>query len=355
MKYLRCGALIALVVVSCTATRSVSADDPRPDDPQPWTDPDATGNDSRFHFAIVSDRTGGHRHGVFADAIRKLNLLAPDFVVSVGDLVEGNTDDEAEIDRMWDEFEAIVAPLSMPFYYVAGNHGLTNDVMERIWTQRFGRAYYHFTYRNALFMCLNTEEMGGTGLSPEQVGYFRETLARHAGVRWTFVFMHRPLWMPQADLGWLEIEKLLQGRPYTVFAGHLHQYMKSRRFNRRYFVLATTGAASSLDGPAHGLFDHIMWVSMGDDSPQISNLMLDGIWDENVRTERTAELVDALYDGSALGPDAMFCEEPAFEHGTLQIRLTNLSDGPLEISAEFAKHSRLTPQHHRNCVTGRIT
>ena len=347
MKYLRCAALVALVVVVCTATRSASADDPHTDTPKPWTDPDPNGNDGRFHFAIVSDRTGGHRRGVFADAIRKVNLLDPDFVVSVGDLVEGDTDDEVEIDRMWDEFEAIVAPLTMPFYYVPGNHGRTNDVMERIWTQRFGRSYYHFTYRNVLFMCLNTEEMDGLGISPEQVAYFRQTLAQHAGVRWTFAFMHRPLWMEPEDPGWLAIEKLLQGRPYTVFAGHLHQYMKSRRFNRRYFVLATTGAVSALTGPAHGLFDHIMWVSMEGDGPRLSNLMLDGIWDENVRTERTAELVDALFDGSALGPEALFCEQPVFEHGTLQIRLTNLSDGPLELLAEFAKHSRLTPKPAR--------
>jgi len=347
MKFLRRGALFAFVIVLCAALRNTSADESPPGTPQPWTDPAAGGTGDRFHFAIVSDRTGGHRQGVFADAIRKVNLLDPDFVISVGDLVEGNTDDEAEIDRMWDEFETIVAPLTMPFYYVPGNHGLTNDVMERIWTQRFGRSYYHFTYRNVLFMCLNTEEMGGMGLSLEQVGYFREALAQHAGARWTFVFMHRPLWMPQEDPGWLEVEKLLQDRPYTVFAGHLHQYLKSRRFNRRYFVLATTGAASSLAGPAHGLFDHIMWVSVGDDRPRISNLMLDGIWDDKVRTEQTAELVDALFDGSALGPDALFCEQPIFERGTLQIRLTNLSDGPLEINAEFAGHSRLTPRPAR--------
>jgi len=37
-----------------------------------------------FQFAIVTDRTGGHRPGVFEDAIRKLNLLQPEFVVSIG-------------------------------------------------------------------------------------------------------------------------------------------------------------------------------------------------------------------------------------------------------------------------------
>ncbi|MCS7045656.1 MAG: hypothetical protein NZO58_04805, partial [Gemmataceae bacterium] len=36
-----------------------------------------------FQFAFVSDRTGGHRANVFAQAVHKLNLLQPAFVVSV--------------------------------------------------------------------------------------------------------------------------------------------------------------------------------------------------------------------------------------------------------------------------------
>src|SRR5262245_21874942 len=45
-----------------------------------------------FQFAIVSDRTGGHRAKVFSRAIDQLNLLQPEFVVSVGDLIEGYTE-----------------------------------------------------------------------------------------------------------------------------------------------------------------------------------------------------------------------------------------------------------------------
>src|SRR5262245_54143087 len=40
-----------------------------------------------FQFAVVSDRTGGHRAKVFSRAVKQLNLLQPEFVVSVGDLI----------------------------------------------------------------------------------------------------------------------------------------------------------------------------------------------------------------------------------------------------------------------------
>ena len=66
-----------------------------------------------FRFAIVSDRTGGHRPGVFAEAVEKLNLLKPEFVLSIGDLIEGYTHDEDEINRQWDEFDSIADKLQI--------------------------------------------------------------------------------------------------------------------------------------------------------------------------------------------------------------------------------------------------
>lgn len=36
-------------------------------------------------------------------------------------------------------------------------------------------------------------------------------------------------------------------------------------------------------GTAFGEFDHIVWVTMTDSGPRIANLLLDGIFDENVK------------------------------------------------------------------------
>ena len=75
---------------------------------KPWTHLDVNNGEDQFQFAIVTDRTGGHRPGVFMDGVNKLNLLQPEFVMSVGDLIEGYTEDVAEIDRQWDEFDGFV-------------------------------------------------------------------------------------------------------------------------------------------------------------------------------------------------------------------------------------------------------
>src|SRR5688572_27601154 len=52
----------------------------------PFTHLEINRRPNSFQFAIVSDRTGGRRPGVFSRAVEKINLLQPEFVISVGDL-----------------------------------------------------------------------------------------------------------------------------------------------------------------------------------------------------------------------------------------------------------------------------
>lgn len=67
-------------------------------DQNPWTHLDIENRPEDFHFAIVTDRTGGHRDGVFREAMNQINLLRPGLVMSVGDLIEGGSDDSAKLD-----------------------------------------------------------------------------------------------------------------------------------------------------------------------------------------------------------------------------------------------------------------
>jgi hypothetical protein len=247
----------------------------------PWTHLRLNNDPSEFQFAIVSDRTGGHRPGVFRRAVGVLNLLQPQFVLSVGDLVEGYTEDRSLVYRQWREFEDEVGRLQMPFFYVPGNHDLTNEVMSAIWRQRYGRRYYHFVYRDVLFLVLNSEDPAGgvNGIGPDQLAYVRRALEENRGARWTVVCLHRPLWNePQLDKnGWLAVEAALADRPYTVFAGHIHSFRKYVRQGRDYYQLATTGGNSELRGLALGEVDQIAWVTMKKDGPLIANILLDGI------------------------------------------------------------------------------
>lgn len=260
----------------------------------PWTNLRLNNDPDDFQFAIVSDRTGGHRPRVFSLAVEQLNLLQPQFVITVGDLIEGYKETPAKLAEEWKEFQSYVARLQMPFFYVPGNHDLSNLVEEKLWKEKFGRRYYHFTYRNVLFLLLSSEddpEAKGGRIGLEQLAYVKEVLENNKSARWTIVILHRPLWAsPDVEkTGWLEVEKALGDRPCTVFAGHVHRYRKFLRNGHSYYQLATTGGGSKMRGVRYGEFDHLVWVTMKKSGPVLANLLLNGILPEDLRPLESSE------------------------------------------------------------------
>src|SRR5262245_25054380 len=258
----------------------------------PWNHLKLNNDPSIFRFAIVTDRTGGARAGVFERAIEQLNWLQPEFVVSVGDLIQGGNTDLDKINKQWQEFNGFIKRLEVPFFYVPGNHDISYPVMDKRWQELVGRRYYHFTYKGVLFLLLNTEDVPGHKTSgqfgAEQLAYVQCVLAENRQARWTLVFLHRPVWTYAGldKTGWLDIEKMLAGRRYTVFAGHKHRYERFIRQGQRYYMLATTGGVSKLRGPAQGEFDHLVWVTMKQDGPVIANLLMQGIYPEDLAADR---------------------------------------------------------------------
>lgn len=309
----------------------------------PWSHLEVNNDPDNFQFAIVTDRTGGHRAGVFMDAINKLNLLQPEFVVSVGDLIEGYTRNADRIYREWDEFNGFIEKLQMPFFYVPGNHDYINDVMARIWEEKFGPSYYHFVYRDVLFLCLNSEEaikgsnMGG--IEKPQYDYIKKALEENPEVKWTLLFMHQPLWILDNTRYWKDIEQLLENRKHTVFAGHHHHYVKYTRNNSNYIMLATTGGTSQLRGPNFGEFDHVVWVTMTKEGPVIANLLLEGIWHEDVVTEELTEMIAA----NRIKIEPVF-EENYFREGDFKIKITNDANYSMWTVLRFGNSQHLNPQ-----------
>jgi len=177
------------------------------DGPNPWTNLNFNNKKSNFQFAILADQTGYIDWNVFKDAIDKVNLLQPEFVMTVGDLIEGNSPKPDVIDKQWDAFDAEVDRLDMPFFYVPGNHDLRENnklkTCEQKWHERLGRTYYHFRYNDVLFMCVSTEDLdpnakytwANSYISKEQIAYFEKALEDNKDVRWTMVFMHEPLFV----------------------------------------------------------------------------------------------------------------------------------------------------------------
>ena len=298
-----------------------------PDGPKPWTSEIFEATEPDFTFAVISDLTGGERPGIYSRAVAQLNLLDPTFVLSVGDLIEGGTEDTLQLKKEWDSFDARTSNLTMPFFHLGGNHDLTNPEMRSFWNKRYGPRYYHFRYRDVLFLMMDSEdysekrmyeiyqardtalrvikgEIEGIyeestyyhmperrlgSLGSEQLMYFQEVLEAQKDVRWTFVLMHKPLWLREGKNGLGGLEALLKGRNYTVINGHFHSFSHRIRHGMEYLMLGTTGGAQNPEDP--NAFDHISLVRMAD-SPVITHVKLEGILNHSGTLPMPASLIE---------------------------------------------------------------
>jgi hypothetical protein len=70
---------------------------------KPWTSQEFKDDPENFQFAIIGDRTGGANvEETFKLAVGQLNLLQPEFVINVGDIIDGYSDDKDELNAEWD-------------------------------------------------------------------------------------------------------------------------------------------------------------------------------------------------------------------------------------------------------------
>jgi len=309
--------IIAISIVGC----STASDEPGfkhvvTGDLRPWTHDQFDADEDKFTFAVFSDLTGGEREHVFEIAIAQLSLLRPELIINVGDLIDGGTEDLDEIDQQWDSFDERAERATAPVFYVGGNHDLTGSVLQGVWDERLGRRYYHFIYKNVLFLVLDTEdntpertqeifeirnaglavyasegeeafaeteyaklpERGSGNLTVKQSAYFVKAIADNPDVYWTFLFMHKASWLRAEETNFALIEESLADRPYTVFNGHGHVYEYLERLGRDYISLATTGGEQFPKFPLS--MDHVTLVTVDNKGVNIANLLMSGILDK---------------------------------------------------------------------------
>jgi hypothetical protein len=84
---------------------------------------------------------------------------------------------------------------------------------------------------------------------------------------------------------------------------------------------------------AHGEFDHVAWVTMTEAGPLVTNLLLQGIWADNIRTPEIRDLVQRAESGAMISiPPVILPDGKAPETISQEILLTNPLDTPVELT-----------------------
>ena len=149
---------------------------------------------------------------------------------------------------------------------------LSNAAQVDVWKERFGQRYYHFVYKDVLFLAVNSEDpyedKEDSRIGKEQIEYFQKVLADNAEGALDDRLPAQAA-VDAAEHGKERLARHREGarraQATPSSAGHIHRYQKFVRQGMNYYQLATTGGGSRLRGVAYGEFDHVAWVTMKTD------------------------------------------------------------------------------------------
>lgn len=317
-------------------------------------------NNEKFTFAILGDKTNGGEFNwpIFDRAVEEINLLQPDFVIMIGDMIQGVTRDTSFINEMWKEFEYHADKLDVPLYLLPGNHDISNEVMYDYWNKKIGLRYYSFVHNNSLFLLLNSEEykkVQDGQLGRTQLDFIKGQLDANKNVNQTFIFLHRPIWQKRDSRNggydeWQEINSWIKNREVTVFAGHWHNLVFNEIEGNRHIILSATGGnLSEKPMPEMGYFHHYSIVTVDKDTSVISIIKPGSIFPEDIASKEFINDVEKIIKVDS----KMEITENEVQLSS-QISMNNLLDGNVEYAISIINNENSLWQFEKNKITGTL-
>lgn len=320
-----------------------------------------------FHFVVYGDRTGGVPAGlkVLEQAVTDTNLLSPDLVMTVGDLIQGYNE-KPEWMRQMSEYKDIMNRLDVRWFPVAGNHDVywrgkgpaPAGQHDSNYEQHFGPLWYTFQHKNAGFVVLYSDEGDPVTnqkafnagklqqMSEEQLKFLGEALQRHQDMDHVFVFLHHPRWTGGGYTGsnWDTVHGMMKdaGNVTAVFAGHIHHMrFDGPKDGIAYYTLATTGGNLSADIPGAGFLHHLNIVTVRPDEISVASLPVGSVMDPKEFTpEFLAEIAAARKVRPVITESDLLLSTDGSAAGNVTVTLENSSPRVMEVTASVDSASR---------------
>jgi predicted phosphodiesterase len=280
-----------------------------------------------LRFAILGDRTGGHVEGVYEEMVAEVEEMKPDFVMTVGDHIEGYTEDTLTLNKQWDEYFSIVKPLSMPLYITPGNHDITTDAAEPVYKKRVGKPNYSFDINKYHFVVLDVSRWEKSiELPHDELKWLIDDLSKNKSAELTLVFFHKPLWYNTISLDKPDTLHTLFVKygVDAVFNGHFHRYFSAEHDGIIYTAVGSSGGEA--ETMPHDLDYHITWVTLNGDKIDVVPIKKGAIRKWDLMTDDELHTVDMVAEQSVSFPEPLpLPEDMIIKSAKVKMQLNNIS------------------------------
>lgn len=199
-------------------------------------------NTTAFSFLAIGDSRSGM--SIWNQVAALANTKTPDFTIFNGDIVNngGSTTD-------WDNWftNGNIFIENNLVYHSMGNHDAASvptyqNVFElpKSTPTNGTNLYYSFTYGDAVFISLNSEDPSNT----TQYNWLVSTLQANAGKKWKIIFFHRPFFTIGSHAGEMNSYYNTWWKAFDDYGvdlivnGHDHMYERTKPMNRNVSTTA---------------------------------------------------------------------------------------------------------------------
>lgn len=209
-----------------------------------------------FRFVILGDRTGETQPGVYEQVWREIDAWRPDFVINVGDTIQGGNDATARSE--WTALRPLFAKYRRyPLYFTPGNHDIWSEASRRVYETETRRpAHYSFDYGAGHFIVLDNSET--EALADSEMRFLAGDLEKNRERPLKFVFFHRPSWLiPVMMQGDFPLQRLaVRYHVQYVVSGHTHKFARFELGGVTYLMIGSSGGHLRSTGFEEGWFFH---------------------------------------------------------------------------------------------------
>jgi len=289
--------------------------------------------DTKVRICVIGDRTGNAQEGVYEGIFSEIVLLRPDFILTVGDMIEGPAESYDIIKKRWDEYFEIVNKTDIPIFYTPGNNDIFDSISYDYYSKNVSKPYYSLDTLGIHLICLDNSRISSSSkMDNEQTEFLVKDLKKQAKNKSIIVIMHKPFWKESVSKG-KEDELHNIFKEYgvdLVLSGHYHEYFTGEYDGVKYVSVGSSGGAAWADY-AENMEFHYTFITFDKNGMHIAPIRKGSVLQTDFVTDKENDIINSMIN-SSLKMEKIFYDDQKKKINTdiLSLKLNNITESQVK-------------------------